>query len=314
MDADLAALDLNLLRVFDHLRRERSVSRTAERLGVGQPAVSNALARLRRQLGDDLFVRTPQGMQPTPRAEAMAAPVAEALALMARALQPAARFAPAASDRTFTLGMTDIGEIVFLPALLQHLAQAAPGVRLSTVRNGGQGAAPDLRQAMANGEVDAAIGLLPQLQDGFHQRALFRQRYVCLFRAGHRLAALRRVSLKAFCAEEHVVVVAAGTGHHQVDELLIRQGVSRAVRLTVPHFVAVGHILASTDLVATVPVRLAEQMAGPFGLAFAEHPAALAEVPINLFWHARLHRDPAHQWLRGQIVGLFGSRGAKAPA
>lgn len=301
MDANPAALDLNLLRVFDHLRRERSVSRAAERLGVGQPAVSNALARLRRQLGDDLFVRTPRGMAPTPRAEAMAQPVAEALALLERSLQPAARFAPDGSDRTFTLGMTDIGEIVFLPRLLQHLAQVAPGVRLSTVRD----TALDLREAMAAGTVDAAIGLLPQLQGSFHQRRLFGQRYVCLFRRGHKLAAARRISLKAFCAAEHVVVVAAGTGHHRVDEQLARQGVQRTVRLTVPHFVAVGHILAATDLVATVPERLAEQMAEPFGLAWAEHPATLAPAAINLFWHATRHRDPGHQWLRGVLGTLF---------
>jgi DNA-binding transcriptional LysR family regulator len=276
------------------------VSRAADSLGVSQPAVSNALARLRRALGDELFTRSPRGMLPTPRALQLAPAVAQALSLLDAAVQDSERFEPSASTRQFTVGMTDIGEIVFLPRLLDHLAQVAPGVRLSTVRS----SSGTLAEDMAAGRVDAAIGLLPQLQAGFYQRALFRQRYVCLYRRGHALApaAGRRFGRSAFQKAGHVLVVSAGTGHGHVDGLMRRQGIERRIKLTVPHFVAVGHILARSDLVATVPERLAQHLSEPFGLAWSPHPAQLPDISINLFWHARQHQDEAQRWLREQLV------------
>ena len=296
----LREIDLNLLVVFQQLIQQRRVARVAEQLGITQPAVSNALARLRKLLDDPLFTRTPAGMQPTPLAEQLAEPVARALELLHGALNQRSSFAPAHSERVFTIGMTDIGEIYFLPRLMDAIAQAAPGVSVSTVRN----AAVKLKEEMEAGHVDLAIGLLPQLRSGFFQRRLFTQRYVCLFREGHRLDK-RRVSLREFSAAEHVVVVSAGTGHGKVDELLERSGVRRTVRLTVPHFVAVGHILQHTDMVATVPERLAQVLAGPFGLSFTAHPAELPEIAIKLFWHAKVHKDPANRWLRDLVFETF---------
>jgi DNA-binding transcriptional LysR family regulator len=293
-------LDLNLLRLFARLHELGSVSRAAESLGLTQPAASNALARMRQALGDPLFVATRQGMLPTPYAERLAAPVAAALRSIGAALEPRARFAPAASQREFRLGMSDIGEIYFLPALVRGLADAAPGVALSTVRN----TTLDLKQALQSGQLDLAIGLLPQLKGGFHQRELFIQRYVCLFRAGHAFAG-RRVTAAAYAQAEHLVVVSAGTGHHRADEALARLGLRRRVRLVVPHFVAIGHILAATDLVATVPERLAERLAGPFGLASAPVPARLPQAPIRMFWHHRVHDDDGHRWLRQWIATRF---------
>ena len=296
----LRDIDLNLLVVFHQLMLQRRVARVAEQLGVTQPAVSNALARLRRLLDDPLFTRTPAGMQPTPLAEQLAEPVARALDVLHGALNQRSSFTPADSERVFTVGMTDIGEIYFLPALMGAIARAAPGVSVSTVRN----AAINLKEEMEAGHVDLAIGLLPQLTSGFFQRRLFTQRYVCLFRKGHRLDR-RRVSLAEFSAAEHVVVVSPGTGHGKVDELLARGGVLRTVRLTVPHFVAVGHILQNSDMVATVPERLANALAEPFGLRIAAHPAKLPAIAINVFWHAKVHKDPANQWLRTLVFDAF---------
>ncbi len=296
----LERLDFNQLEVFHHLLVERRVSRAAARLGVSQPAVSNALAKLRRRLGDELFVRTPAGMEPTPYAQQLGACVGEALALIRQALQQRSVFEPARSERTFTVGMTDIGEIYFLPALLERLQRDAPGVRLSTVRN----TTVRLKDEMSEGRVDLAIGLLPQLQAGFFQQHLFTQRYVCLMRSGHALAG-RRLSLKDFTAAEHVVVVAAGTGHHEADDWLAEQGIVRRVRLVVPHFVAIGHILAGSDLIATVPERLAERMTQPFGLVSRRHPAPLPQAAIHAFWHARFHQDAGNQWLRGLFFEMF---------
>lgn len=294
---ELTDIDLNQLVLFHQLMRERRVSRVAETLGLSQPAVSNALARLRRQFGDALFVRTAGGMAPTPFAEQLAAPVAEALALIHRGINPQASFEPAQAQRAVTIGMSDIGEIVFLPALLERLRAEAPGITLGTVRT----TATSLREDMESGQVDLAIGLLPQLKAGFFQRRLFQQRYVCLFRQGHALDR-KRISLADFAQAEHLAIVAAGTGHGRVDALIRRAGVTRTVRLTVPHFVGVGHILQHSDLVATVTERLAERLAGPFGLTWRAHPVALPVASINLFWHAKVHQSAAHQWLRSLVA------------
>jgi DNA-binding transcriptional LysR family regulator len=273
----------------------------ADKLGLTQPAVSNTLAKLRRQFGDELFVRTPGGMVPTPFAEQLAEPIGYALGMIHGGINQHSRFDPANVTRSMTIGMTDIGEIVFLPSLLERLRQQAPGVSLSTVRT----TATTLRDDMESGKVDLAIGPLPQLKAGFFQRRLFRQRYVCLFRKGHPLDR-RRVSLADFKAAEHLVIVSAGTGHGKVDELIRRAGVERRTRLTVPHFVSVGPILRRSELVATVTERLAQSLAAPFELSYRPHPIELPAVAINVFWHAKVHRSPAHQWLRTQVFELFG--------
>ncbi|MDT7837016.1 LysR family transcriptional regulator [Aquabacterium sp. OR-4] len=306
---ELSDIDLNQLVLLHQLMQERRVSRVAENLGISQPAVSNSLARLRRQFADDLFVRTPGGMMPTPLAEQLAGPIGQALALIHAGLNPQRAFAPAQVQRRLTLAMTDIGEIVFLPRLLARLREQAPGITLNTVRT----TAASLREDMASGQVDLAIGPLPQLKAGFYQRRLFKQRYVCLFRQGHALDR-RRVGLADFKAAEHLVIVSAGTGHGRVDTLLQRAGIERHTRLTVPHFVSVGHILQHSDLVATVTERLAQCLAGPFALSCRPHPVALPEVAIQVFWHATQHRSPAHQWLRGQVFELFGEPAAGAAA
>lgn len=303
---DLDDLDLNLLRVFHQLMCERRVSAAAETLGLSQPAVSGALKRLRAALGDELFVRTPRGMQPTPLAEELAEPVASAIATLRGALKRPAHFDPASARRTFRLSLTDIGEIFFLPPLLARLNQLAPGIDLGTARN----SLRDLKEEMESGRIDAAIGLLPQLQGRFYRQRLFRQPYVLAMREGHPLLRRRKLGITEFSAAEHVVVLATGTGHGEVDRLLERRRITRRVRLTVPHFVGVGHILQSTDLVATLPQRMAERVVAPFGLRYLPHPVKLPEASIDLFWHARMHHDPGHQWLRRLMVELFADRRA----
>jgi len=297
---ELEEIDLNLLVVFKHLLAERSVSRVAEVLGLTQPAVSNALARLRKLMDDELFLRTPSGMEPTPFAEQLAESVTYGLGMIHGALNQRASFEATTSTRPFVIGMTDIGETYFLPRLMERLRRDAPGVTVSTVRT----TAVHLRDDMEAGKVDLAIGLLPQLKAGFFQRRLFKQRYVCIFRKGHPLDK-RKMTLREFSAAEHLLVVSEGTGHGKVDEVLKRSGVERKISLTVPHFVAVGHILQATDLVATVPERFAQRMTQPFDLVYLPHPAALPEVAINVFWHAKFHKAPANQWLRGLVFEMF---------
>lgn len=297
---DIKDLDLNLLVVFNQLLMDRSVSAAADKLGLSQPAVSNALRRLRNLLNDELFLRTTRGMEPTPYAQQLAEPIAYALSTIQTTLSQRTSFSPATSTRRFTLAVTDLGEIEFLPSLMDRLQEIAPGVTVSTVRNN----AESLRDDMEAGNVDLAIGLIPQLKSNFFQQRLFMQRYVCLFRKGHALDK-RRLSRKEFYDADHVVVVSAGTGHAKMDEIIESAEEKRRVRLLVPHFVAVGHILASTDMIATVPERYAYRCAEPFGLRYVDHPVQLPQIGINLFWHARFHKEPGNQWLRQVIFELF---------
>jgi DNA-binding transcriptional LysR family regulator len=293
-------IDLNLLVVFEHLLRLGTVSGTAKALHVSQPAVSNALARLRKIFDDELFVRSAKGMLPTPVALELAEPVAHALDTLQSALNRKVLFDPLTSDRLFQLAMTDIGEVNFIPKLMSVLRERAPRESVATVRN----TAVNLQEEMSHGKVDLAIGHLPELTSEFFQRRLFRQRYVCMFRPGHPLDK-RTVRVKDFEQAEHVVVTAAGTGHARVDEILARLGVERNIRLKVPHFVAVADIVQSTDLVATVTEKFAQRSAEFFGLKYIAHPVDLPEIQINLFWHTRYHRDPASQWLRNLVFELF---------
>lgn len=297
---NLEDIDLNLLVIFQHLFTERRVSTVAEKLALTQPAVSNALSRLRRMTGDELFLRTGRGMEPTPYASQLAEPIAYALATIRDTLERKLEFIPAESTRKFTIAMTDIGEIHFLPRLMSRLAAIAPGVTISTVRN----TSSTLSDEMEAGRVDLAIGLLPHLKAGYFQRRLFKQRYVCFFRAGHALDK-RTMSLKDFENAQHVAVVAGGTGHTVVDETIERRGIRRRIMLTVPHFVALGHILASTDMIATVPERYARESTQPFGLKALPHPVPLPEFGVNLFWHAKFNKEPGNRWLRGVVLELF---------
>lgn len=297
---ELKDVDLNLLLVFHQLLMERRVSAVAEKLGLSQPAVSNSLKRLRLLLGDELFLRTSKGMEPTPYANQLAEPIAYALSTIHNSLNDKQTFDPLTSNRKFTLGVTDIGEIYFLPRLMDLLAKVAPRVTVSSVRN----TTVNLRDEMEAGHVDLAIGLLPQLKAGFFQRRLFHQRYVCMFRAGHALDK-PEMTLEEFCEADHVVVVAAGTGHADMDTTIERKGIKRKVKLTVPHYVAVGHIISTTDMVTSVPERFALACVAPFNLHYVPHPVVKAPIDINVFWHAKYHRDPGNQWLRSLIFDTF---------
>jgi DNA-binding transcriptional LysR family regulator len=310
---ELARLDLNLLLVFHHLLREKRVSAVATVLGMSQPAVSSALGRLRAGLGDELFLRTQGGMVPTPYALQLAEPVATALDSLQQALQVRASFDPATSERRFTLAMTDVGEMYFLPVLMEALTHNAPGVTLNVVAV----TSASLGEDMATGRTDLALGLLPQLQSGFFQQALFRQPYVCLMREGHPQAKAPKLTLADFAAASHVRVIAAGTGHGRIDEAiseaLERQGLQRRIRLTVPNYVALGDVLSHSDLIATVPERFAQRVTRPFALTTRPLPLAVDGSVIHQFWHARLHKDPGHQWLRTLVAQCFGD-GSKTSA
>jgi DNA-binding transcriptional LysR family regulator len=187
-----------------------------------------------------------------------------------------------------------------LPRLMAHLAIHAPNVSLSTVaENEG-----DLKSDMEMGNVDLAIGLLPQLEAGFYQRRLFEQRYVCLMRQAHPLSTLE-LSLEKFLQAKHIIIEARGTGHGRAEKTLIQNGVSRISKLRVTHFMSVPYIVSETDLIATVTEKLALQTQKRFDLVMRPHPVGIDPVQINLFWHRRFHRDTGNIWLRNVIFELF---------
>ncbi len=309
---EAGTLDLNLLRVFDALWHERKVVAAAERLKLSPPAVSNALARLRRASGDELFTRTPQGMLPTPHAEAMAPAIVAALAAVRGSFARPRSFEPGPSTRRWRLAMSDIGEIVFLPRLAAALRGQSPQAQLQVLRDGGSPGRHALRDALARGDIDLAVGWLPDLRAGFHRRRLFEQRYVLLMAGTHPLAK-GRLTAARLAAVPQVQVLAEGTGHERVDALLRRHGIERRVPLALPHFAALPWVLRDGDGVAIVPFKLAAQVAAPLGLAVRELPVPLPAFEVSLVWHHRAHDDPAHRWMRGLWVQLF-AEGEKKPA
>ena len=297
---NVGELDLNLLRAFDAVLREGSVTAAAARLGLSQPAMSNAISRLRRLLGDPLFMRTPGGMRPTPFAQQLAAPVQQALDLIRASFSQQAGFDPKTSDRTFRLQLTDVGEIAFLPPLLRRLERDAPGVRVETQHL----PQDEVSDALASGEVDVAVGFLPELSAGVVQKRLFRDRYVCLVRADH--PTIRsRLTLAQFLSATHVLVSSRGSAHEIVEQTLRNQGLMRRIALRVPHFTVVPMILARTDHMVIVPQGLVGAIA-PFGRFKAlKPPVDIPALDVKVHWHERFDQDPGTAWLRGVLVDLY---------
>lgn len=295
-----SSIDLNLLTVFQEVYQARQISAAARKLGLTQSAVSNALARLRRTFGDELFVRTAHGMQPTPLAQQMAEPIGAALAQIGLALSQRSRFDAATSNRRFTLAMTDVGEVYFMPVLIERCRVLAPQVEIASVRAN----ALTLKEEMETGRVDLAIGAFEDVSDALYQRQLFRQAFVSMFRTAHPLAR-GAVDLARFVAAQHLLVDAAQSPYDRINVLLEKAGVTGNTRFRVPHFTAVPYIVSTSELVVTVPQKLAESAAKPFGLKWITPPLALPTLQTNVFWHRRFNHDPGNQWLRGLIADVF---------
>ena len=295
----LRDLDLNLLLIFHQIVIDKSVSGAADSLGLSQPAVSNALKRLRVTFNDALFVRTSQGMQPTPYAALLISPIAQTIDLLNTAINQRDSFDPKTSKKCFYVSMTDIGDMYFLPRLIETLMKSYPNISVKTQRSD-----PDLAMNLEEGQVDLAVGLHPELQAGFHQRRLFHHRYVALCRVGHPLSQLP-MTRENFCRYGHIKITSPSAGYGEMDVMMRQAGLERDIRLEIPHFLAVAPILRGTDLIATVPERFAMSCLEPFQLISLPLPLDLPEIAIHLFWHSKYHRDPANQWFRQLIFDLF---------
>ena len=302
---DIDRLDLNLLRVFEAVMRTGRVTEAAIALDMSQPALSFALGKLRRHFDDPLFVRTAAGMQPTPLAQVMAAPVREALDLIRTGLAGKPVFDPARAVRTFTISLSDAGEMVLLPRLLKRLRREASGVDVASVQLPPAG----LEAAMEQGTVDLAVGYFPDLvMEVYYQQRLFSQPFVCIMNARRSLPG-GKLTLKEFLAASHAVVRPQGRSQEVFERKLEVLGLKRRVALSIPHFMSVPFVVMESDLIATVPEAVAESFARMAGLRVAPLPLPMASVDLKQYWHARFHRDPANQWLRAMFLGEFGTAG-----
>lgn len=299
MSLDNALQDPRLLRLLDALVTTGSVTRAAAQLGLSQPTVSIGLGRLRAQLGDPLFVRTPLGMQPTPRTEALIGTVREVLDGLKRLGSSDARFDPATARRSFRIYMTDASHITLLPRLFTQVRALAPSVDLEAASIG-----PEMAQALQAGHADLALGLLPGLEGGFYQQALFDQDWVCLAHPDHPRLRGGRLSLRQYSREAHVGIV-SGTGHQLLDAAMKAHKVQRDVALRLPGFLGLSAILSSTDLVATVPRHIGETLAQLGRLRVLPCPVRIPGFTVKQHWHARCHQDAASRWLRGVCADLF---------
>ncbi len=292
-------VDLNLLRVFDAVLREHGVTAAAARLGLTQPAVSNALARLRALFGDALFVRTAAGMDATPFARELGEPVRQALALLESALAHGPGFDPASSARAFRFYMSDLGQIEFLPPLLERVQRAAPGVRLEAVAL----EIEDIAGALAAGALDLAVGFLPGLGPPVRRRALFRDPYVCLMRADHP-AIKEKLTRKLFLEASHALVSYRG-GHRVIEEALDRAGLARRIALRLPHFTVAPMVLERTDLILTLPARVARVFERRGNLKSLPPPVTIPPADVAVHWHERFESDPGNRWLRELMIALY---------
>jgi DNA-binding transcriptional LysR family regulator len=295
-------LDLNLLPIAIALYDERSVSRAAQALGMSQPAVSMALRRLRAAYHDPLFLRAPNGVAPTPRAHTLVRTARPLVNELRQRLLAEETFDPGFSDRSFTFALSDIGEMVFLPRLLERLRAQAPNAAIRSV------SMPPLQIAagLESGEIDLAIGHFPDLtRSSFFQQRLFTHAFACLLRAGHPRRA-RQLSLADFLAMEHAVVRTEGRSQEIFERFLDRKKIRRKIVLYTPHFLSLPMIIARSDLVTTVPHAIGVYFSRLSGdLALARPPFDIAGFDLKQHWHRKYHSDPRNQWLRKQVALLF---------
>ena len=298
---DLHGIDLNLLVAFDALIAERSVTRAGTRIGRTQPAMSAALARLRALLDDELFVRSPKGLQPTPRALDLAEPLGRALAEIQRTLEFTQAFDPATSAATFSVGLSEHPAYVVLPELVERLRTVAPAV---TLRVRSFTDRDDAVHLLDSGEVDVAIGVPATTSPGrILTRPLFEDRFVCILRKGHP-GADAPLTLDAFLSLSHLLVSPENERFGRVDGALAKQGLKRRLALTLPQMYAAPLLIARSDMIATLLSRVVAGSGQSGALSLFEPPVDLDPVTFLMAWHRRNDVHPAQRWFRDAIATL----------
>lgn len=304
-------LDLNLLRVFDAVMIEQNLTRAADRLAMTQPAVSNALKRLRGAMGDELLIRTAHGMKPTARAEELWPPIRDALMNLEALIAPR-EAGIADSQATFRLAMMDSTASLLLPSLMRSIKQNAPGmnIRMSQLKT------RDPRPMLLLGEIDLAVGFFPGVvaqtmseqvhPSSIRHKRLYTGEYVCVMRKDHPLAD-GELTLDRYCSAEHVLVSASGRAHGLAEEVLQNLGRKRRLALTVNQFFTVGRVVAASDLLTVIPRHLIASTGMEHTLIAKELPFALPAVHVDMLWHERVTQNRSHVWLREQLIELTSS-------
>jgi DNA-binding transcriptional LysR family regulator len=301
-------LDLNLLRVFDTVMTEQNLTRAAGRLAMTQPAVSNALRRLRDALGDELLIRTAHGVKPTPRAEELWPTVRKALSELEEAVAPTI-FNVSKVQATFRMAMADATAVLWLPSLVRSIESEAPGVNVRMVPL----TTREPRPMLLRGDIDLAIGFFPgvvaQLAGGpdtpiRHER-LYSGKYVCVMRKNHPLAD-QELTLDAYCAANHLLVSFSGRAHGLTDEALARINRERRILLTVNQFYTAGRVVSNSDLITVLPRHLVGSTGMTGALITKDLPFELPDVHMDMLWHERDARSPAHKWLREHLSAMTG--------
>lgn len=311
-------LDLNLLRVFDAVMTEQNLTRAASRLAMTQPAVSNALRRLRESLGDELLIRTAHGVKPTPRAENLWPAVRHALSALEEAIAPEQNFDIANAHNTFRLAMADATAALWLPALVRSIEREAPKLTIRMVPL----TTREPRPMLLRGDIDLAVGFFPgvtaQLAGGqgvsvspIRHEQLYSGRYVCVMRKDHPLAK-QDLTVDNYCDSHHLLVSFSGRAHGLVDEALAKIGRERRILLTVNQFFTAGRVVATSDLMTVLPRHLIASTGITGALITKELPFDLPNVHVDMLWHERDTRSPAHKWLRGHLSGTTSETFAKA--
>ena len=293
---NLTKVDLNLFIVFDAIYTEANLTRAGQIVGITQPAVSNALARLREAFNDPLFMRTAQGMVPTPMAQNIIAPVREALQLLRVSVQESRSFNPAQANKSYRISMTDLSEAVLLPPLFHRLRRLAPNVHIESFLAKRRETTKELAAGRLDFAVDAPINTDPQVR---HVK-LFEDRYVCAMRPGHPMAK-EKLSLEEYLAQTHIHISTRRSGLGHVDLALGKMGMQRRIALRSQHYLAASLVLEKTDMVMTVPERFAQR----HQMHYIDLP--VKDVPpleTHLYWHESTDQDPANRWMREQIIEI----------
>lgn len=286
-------IDLNLMAVFSAIYAEKNISKAAERLGISQPATSNALARLRKTLDDPLFVRNGKGVTPTARAIDLIEPVEKALDLIQTSLNKKSDFNFSQERRTFNVAMSDYSEYMLLPRVLNWMAEFAPSLQINVWPIEGS----NLADGFERGKLDLAIGYIPTLSEGFHKQRLFNESFLSIMRADHP-AAKEELSMQDFLAYPHISLTPRTHQGSNVDLALKPLKLERHVALQVPNYLTVPAIVAKSDHIATVPARIAYAFADLFRLKVCTPPVALEPVAANQYWHQTMNNEPGVKWLR----------------
>ena len=292
-------LDCKLLSIFYYIYKFKSVSSAADQLAMSQPAVSNILNKIRAHYNDPLFLRIGNEMIPTELSKQLFPLVSEALNKVEIINNFTINFDEQASHQQFTIAMTDVSHLVLLPKISQYLKKHAPHIKLNV-----RAITSETSYQMANGEIDLAVGFLPQLENGFYQQKLFEQYYVVLASKDHPRLTPNHLTVEQYLAESHIDID-AGIGHYHIENELLNLELKRNILMRIPSYLGVGLVVQETDAIATVPYYLSEVLLARGNLQIFDAPIAFPSYGVKQYWHMSCHHKTSHQWLRHMCYEIF---------